>query len=535
MPKMLRLAALLAALVVVFAGCGGSSGKAGSTANGGSASTGESGSTQEIVDPSGLKVGGSATVAAAQGIGQLDPYKILYSFESVAHRLLYSSLTQYTLKGENAVQPDLAESWTSSKDLRTWTFKLRAGMKMSNGQPLDASVVAASLKRAFDPKTVFLWTVFLPKAKSIEAVDATTVRIALAGPAGSFPEAMTKVPIEDVATLKQIDRDPVATGAYKVASFVPDQNLVLVPNEHYYGTRPKLDRLTITKAQDNTAAYASLQAGEIQSLWSIPWTAVRQIDGGDSTNVVVTTGKAPVQNIMLMTDNKHGVFANVKARQALAYATDRAAILKAVYAGRGIVAKNNDPIPAWSKLFKRDLPAYDFDLAKAKQMFAQAGVGPGTKLTFWGPAGQYQEWSAMGEVLQSDLKKIGISLNIETNELSQFAARFAPAGKSWPNLIVPNAYGGLPEPLIPDWYAPGVCECNFDNVAYNKALADAQAAPDKTAFSEAIGRTQEVFNAQSPVTVVLQTAVPVATVSKLKNVWIDPTGDARYDDAGYAK
>lgn len=344
-------------------------------------------------------------------------------------------------------------SWTASKDLRTYTFKLRPGMKLSNGKPLDAQVVVASLKRAFDPKTAFVWAFFLPKADAIEAPDAQTVRISLASPERELPAAMTRIPIEDVATLRQINHDPVVTGPYKVRSFTPDQNLVLVRNPEYYGPRPNLDRLTITKAQDNTAAFTSLRAGDVQALWSIPWTDVRQLSGGNS-NIVVNTGDKPLQNVILMTDNKHGVFSNPTARQALAYAVDRAAILKAIYAGRGVVPQGNDPIPPWSDLAAHDLPSYQFDLNKAKALFERAGIGPNTTLTYLASSDQYTEWTSIGEVLQSDLQKIGIHLKIQTLEINQYAARIAPAGKTWPNVIAPNIYGGLPVSLIPQWWAP---------------------------------------------------------------------------------
>ncbi|MGV1047924.1 MAG: ABC transporter substrate-binding protein [Solirubrobacterales bacterium] len=539
MAKMLRLIsviAAIAALAALIAGCGGGSS---STSGGGGGGTVESEATEttaaeEVVDPGDLKTGGEATVAAAQGIGQLDPYKILYSFESVAHTMMYSALTRYTIDGGEEVQPDLAESWKASNGFRSYTFKIRPGMKMSNGKPLESKVIKASLERAFDPETVFLWVIFLPELKSIEAPDPGTLKMTFAEPARTLPEAMTKIPVEDVATLDQIDRDPVVTGPYKVAHFVPDQELVLEPNDQYYGEAPKLEKVTIAKAQDNTAAFTSLGAGEIQALWSIPWTDVRQVDSGGS-EVEVLTGSEPVQNVILMTDYKHGVFTNVKARQALAYAVDRESVLKAIYAERGIVPETNDPVPAWSPFAKQGLPKYEFNLEKAKKLFEEAGIGPDTQLTFWAPSGQYTEWTSIGEVLQSDLKSIGISMKIETNEISQFAARFAPAGKSWPNLIIPNIYGGLPVSLIPDWWAPGVCECNFDNAQYNAALSEMQAAPTDAGFQTAIGKAQQIFNEEVPSTVVVQTSVPVGHVSDLKDIWIDPTGDTHFANAGYVK
>jgi peptide/nickel transport system substrate-binding protein len=84
-------------------------------------------------------------------------------------------------------------------------------------------------------------------------------------------------------------------------------------------------------------------------------------------------------------------------------------------------------------------------------------------------------------------------------------------------------------------WVPGICECNFDNADFNDALAAAQAAPDDAAYGEALARAQQVFNEQVPVTLVVQTSIPVGHVSALQGIWIDPTGLARFGDAGYAE
>ncbi len=526
MRRLSVLWASIGALALGLSACGG--GGDGSTVEA-PAETSQSDTTASTT----LAQGGEATIASAQGVSQLDPYKILFAFEGVVHPLMWATLTQYTPEGGETVEPNLATEWEASADQKTWTFTLRPDLKTSTGEPLTSDKIAASLERAFDPETAFLWAIFIPKVAAVSAPDESTVEIKLKTPGRYLPAALTKISIMDVDELGKINRSPAVTGPYKVAKFTPDQSLELVPNEHYHGDPPKLDKLIFTKAQDATAAVTSLRAGEVQALWSVPWTDVRELDG--NSDVAITTGDKPAQNGLILTDNTSGVFKDVKARQALAHAVDRQSIVDAVYAGRGDVPTTNNPVFQWSDLVTDGLQEYDFDLDKAKELFAEAGVTEGSELTFWAPAGAYPEWTSVGELLQKDLETIGINLKIETNEISQWVEPFAPAGKKFPDMIVPNIYGGMPLPLNLSSWVPGVCECNFDNADYNKALADAQAATDDDAAKAALATAQKVFNEQVPVALTVQTSIPVGHVSDLQGIWIDPSGLSRFDRAGYVE
>lgn len=517
----MRRIALVLSLAAIAGGCGGGGGTSGGPLDSGAPAAGTAK----------LKQGGTLTVAAAQGVGRLDPYKSLFAFETTTWPLLWSSLTEYKPDKGAEVQPDLAASWKASDGYRRWRFELRPGLRFSDGRALTATDVAKSLRRAFDPKTAWAWAFLLPKPKRITAVGASTVEVRLAAGSRTYPQAMAQVPIEDVSTLGRIDRDPVVTGPYEVAKFTPDQSLELVPNRHFAGDRPKLDRVVITKAQDNTSAVTALRAGDVQVLWSMPWTDVRRLDS--SPDVKVVTAEQPSQNIVAEPDVTSGVFKDVRARQALAHAIDRKSILKAVYGDHGVAPVDNNPIPGWSPAASKGLAPYDFDLAEAKRLFTAAGVTGDTKLTFWTVAGQYPEWTSIGEILQSDLKKIGIKLDIETNELSRWVAKFGPAGKSFPNLIVANAFGGFPPPINLNFWKPGVCECNFKDEDYLRAIADADAAADPALRRRALDRAQAIFHEQVPVVNVVQTSYPVGHVSEVGGVWIDPSNMARFDTAGF--
>jgi peptide/nickel transport system substrate-binding protein len=496
------IALLLIATALGTTGCGGA-------AAGGTAAIVET----SAVDTQPVKQGGTLDVAAAQGVPTLDPYKVIFSFQLTTWPLLWSTLTKYTSTSGNEVVPDLALSWKSADDFKTWRFKLRAGLKFSDGEPLTAKDVASSLERAFDPKTAFVIASFIPKPTAITAPDSSTVEIKLSESFFSLPALMPLVPIEDVENVKEIDTSPIVTGPYTVAKFQPEQILELVPNPDYYGPKPKLDRLVISKAADSTSALTSLLAGDVQALWNVPWTDVRQLEG--NSEVKVSTAGQPSQNVILEMDDQAGVFKNPKARQALAYAINREAVLNAVYGGHGLVPTDNNPIPAWSDVRDKDLASYPFDLEKAKKLFAEAGVGPGTTLTYWTIAGAYPEFTSMGEILQADLKKIGINLVIKSVEINQWATKIEPVPQRFPNLIVPNGHTGLPIPANLIFLKSGTCECSVDNATFDKAL--------------------EILHEEVPVINVVQDSWPVAYRSNVANVWVDPINTVRFDTAGIAK
>ena len=128
--------------------------------------------------------------------------------------------------------------------------------------------------------------------------------------------------------------------------------------------------------------------------------------------------------------------------------------------------------PAGGKLIN-----YSYNLAKAKKLFAEGGVKPGTTLIWWStPA--LPEFQTQGLILQASLAKIGIKLVIQNNEIATWVAKFYPGGKKFPGLIVPNANSGPVEAAYNfNFYLPGRCECNWSppefNTAYSKAMQTA--------------------------------------------------------------
>lgn len=474
---------------------------------------------------------GTLTVASAQGIPQLDPHRIVFFYEHILYPLLWNTLVDYTPDNGAEVQPALAESWDVSDDQKTYTFTLREGVRFHDGTPLTSEQVVGSLRRALDPRTSFIWAWAIPKVASIRATDERTVTIQLEAPSSaSFLYGMTKIPIINPANVDEIGRSPVGTGPYRLTEFVPDERVVLERNPDYWGDALQLASIRIEKAQDTTAAVQSLEAGDLDALWGIPWPDVRRFEGGSDIKIV--TGELPAVNILLDLDNTSEPFNDPKARLALAHATNKEAIIAAAYAGKGEVSPTNVPFVQGTELYDDSVAPIEYDLEKAEQLFREAGVERGTKLTYWAMAGQYDEWMTMGQILEQDLAKIGIELELRPVEANQWAGRVAPAGQRYPNLVVPNIASGLPAPASLVIWSPGICLCNYSDDRFAELLRAGDSAPLGSAErAQAYADVQKLMAEQVPDIIVGQTSFPIGTRSTVESVWIDPNGIPRFERA----
>jgi peptide/nickel transport system substrate-binding protein len=471
---------------------------------------------------------GSLTLAAAQGIGVLDPYKKLFQYSVTLYPLLWNSLTAYSSTRGAVPQPQLARSWKSSSGGTVYTFTLRPGMQFSDGSPINAAAVVSSLRRAFNPKTAFFYASFFPKVRSVTAPNNSTVVITLATASNVLPTLLTLVPVIKTAALSQINTRPVVSGPFQVEQFTPNVSLTLVPNPRYWGKKPRLSEIRVVNAQDSTSAVAALQSGNADVMWGLPWNNVRTF--GNSSTIDIVFGQ-PSQPTLVGVDNTSPPFNNVKARQALSYALDRNVIARTIYAGQVTPAITNQPVAPGTVHFNKNLPKYTYNLARAKQLFAEAGVRSGSTLTYWSVGGAYPDFTSIGVVLQASLKKIGINLRIQTPEVTTWAARFAPAGKKYPGLIVPNFYGAYAQPLSLNWWLPGVCECNYNSTPFRRALNGAYSANTTARQLSLLRLAQRILAQDSPAPIVMVSSLPMAVRSNIGGVWESPGVVLQVQDA----
>jgi peptide/nickel transport system substrate-binding protein len=481
-------------------------------------------------EPGAAKAGGTITYGVAGGgLTQLDPNKVASAALLPLTSLLYDGLTTYG--PDMTVKPALATSWSASDDQKTWTFKLRTGVKFHDGREFTADDAVKNIERVLDPKTGSQAKARLSMVTEVTAEDPATLKIKLDKPNALLPMALIQVKMSDVPTIADVNKNANGTGPYKLKAFVPDDHVDLVRNDAYWGPRGKLDGIKVVNAADPTAAITSLRNKELDVVWNVPPLDATELRADPELSLL-----KPVTfsgSVMWEVDTTSAPFKDVRARQALAYALNRAQLLTAGYDGNGVAADANGILNPKQPGYAATQQRYDQDLNKAKQLFTEAGVKPGTKLVFWTTAGRNPQWVTMAEILQQDLAKIGLQLDIQKNEVSTWLQKFFPAGKKYPGTIVANYLSSPVEPSQQlNFFKTGICECNWSDKDYDELLAKAVGTADEAERTELYGRLQQILNEQVPVIVPLKTTQLTVVQKRLTGAWVQSDGTVHLEGAG---
>lgn len=395
-----KLLALFLALVMVGAvlpGCGDGSKDPGGQGN--------NGKTGEPVK------GGEITVGIAQDLDDsLDPHQTVAAGTREVLFNIFEGLVKPNSDGE--MIPAVAEKYELSEDGTTYTFTLREGVKFHNGQTVTAEDVVYSINRCAavpEGQEKPLVAAF-SAVKSVEALDEKTVAVTIAQRDLEFISYMTAAIIP--ADYENQDTAPVGTGPFKFVSRTPQQDFVMERFEDYWGAPAWLDKVTYKICENADALVMNLNGGSIDLCAHLTSAQASQLN----QNFQVLEGTMNlVQAIYL--NNQAKPFDNQLVRQALCYAIDRQGIMDMVADGHG-TAVGSSIYPAFTKYFLPELvDKYPHDVAKAKELLAQAGYPDGFDMTISVP-NNYQPHMDTAEVVAEQLREAGINVTIQPVEWS---------------------------------------------------------------------------------------------------------------------
>lgn len=395
-----KLLALFLALVMVGAvlpGCGDGSKDPGGQGN--------NGKTGEPVK------GGEITVGIAQDLDDsLDPHQTVAAGTREVLFNIFEGLVKPNSDGE--MIPAVAEKYTLSEDGTTYTFTLREGVKFHNGQTVTAEDVVYSINRCAavpEGQEKPLVAAF-SAVKSVEALDEKTVAVTIAQRDLEFISYMTAAIIP--ADYENQDTAPVGTGPFKFVSRTPQQDFVMERFEDYWGAPAWLDKVTYKICENADALVMNLNGGSIDLCAHLTSAQASQLN----QNFQVLEGTMNlVQAIYL--NNQAKPFDNQLVRQALCYAIDRQGIMDMVADGHG-TAVGSSIYPAFTKYFLPELvDKYPHDVAKAKELLAQAGYPDGFDMTISVP-NNYRPHMDTAEVVAEQLREAGINVTIQPVEWS---------------------------------------------------------------------------------------------------------------------
>ena len=387
--------------------------------------------------PPGPSYGGTLTIAIGSDAWRLDPAIATDTGSIQVYHVLADCLTKITPVGE--VLPCLATSWSVSDDGKTWTFNIRKGVKFHDGTPLNASAVAFTFDRMKAlPASFALFKVIT----GTKVVDEYTVQFMTAQPFSAMLRTLGHkcgTIVSPTAVKKMGDEafnmHPVTAGPYKFVEWVRGDHITFERFDDYWGGKPYLDKIIFKVMPEASARMMALEAGSVHIANAIPPTDVERLN---KTKGITVRVDYDWRNMWVGMCNREPPFDNVKVRQALNYAIDKAAIAKIFM---GYVRVSDSPIASkeWGYY---STGKYEYDPAKAEKLLDEAGYkrGPdGTrfKTKLYVPGGRYPNDKLIAETVQSNLKNIGVVVEIE---LWEWAAFWGAINEPWEKTKIKGMY-----------------------------------------------------------------------------------------------
>jgi peptide/nickel transport system substrate-binding protein len=365
------------------------------------------------------RVGGTARVALSTNFDDPDPHK----YRSITNFNLFTLCTEgLTDVGKHfEVQPCLAESWQVSPNGLDYLFTLRKGVKFHNGQPLTSGDVKTSLERIMNPKTASAQRSDFALVQTITAVDPQRLRITLKQPFAPFltKVATARVPILAASSLSaegSVSR-VVGTGPWELVEWKTNEFVRLKRFKEYREQGlPYIDEVIVKPIADGNTRLAGLRAGDLDFIQEVPYKDIDSLRS--ARNIVAHTGPGSFPSYIVFNCRKPP-FDDVRVRQAVAHAVDKKALINGHLWGHAQVA--GQPFPNGSP-WRLDVKEREVDLDKARRLMAEAGHAGGFEIPILISTG-WAEFVEGAQVLQSQLKKIGINLKLDVTDLATWVAR----------------------------------------------------------------------------------------------------------------
>lgn len=340
----------------------------------------------------------------------LDPHKALAAGTKEILFNVYEGLLKPDSQGNNI--PAVAESYTVSEDLMTYTFKLRDGIKFHNGKNVTADDVKYSIDKfaGISDGSEPLVSAFSVIEK-VNIIDDKTVDVVLNTPDTDLPTYLAMV---SAAIIPKDNENPdtvaIGTGPYKYVSRSPQENVICEAFDDYWGEKANIKNVTFKVEANADSIVMDLLGGSIDFYARLTIDQVKQLN--DEFSVYEGTMNL-VQALYL--NNNVKPFDDVRVRQALSCATDVDEILDITAEGKGTKI-GSSMFPAFGKYYDESLSElYPTDIEKAKELLKEAGYENGFNMTITVPS-NYQPHIDVAQVLAEQYKKIGVNAEIQLVE-----------------------------------------------------------------------------------------------------------------------
>ncbi|MGY4476775.1 ABC transporter substrate-binding protein [Bradyrhizobium sp. USDA 3364] len=447
------------------------------------------------LEPPGL----DPTNAAAAAIAEVTLYNV------------YETLTK--INEDGSVSPLLAESWQASADLKTYTFKLRKGVKFHNGESFDSAAVKFSYDRAAAPTSTNKDRSLYQAFASVTAPDPETVVVALkyAEPNLPFLLGQASGSIVEAKSAPTDVTQPVGTGPYTLGSWAKGSSITLVKWPEYRNAAAiKLSKVTIRFIGDPAAQVAALLSGDVDAFPRVAAArSLAQFKADPRFNVLIGGSKA--KTIVGINERKRPLD-DIRVRRAILAAIDRKAMIDGAVDGFGTPIGSFYTPGSLGYFDTTGINPYDPELAK--KLLAEAGVKTPLELSLKLPPPSYARQG--GEILAAQLAKVGIIAKIENVEWAQWLSQVFTGPHNYDLTIVAHVEPfDLVKLTEPDYYL------GYKSEAFNALYRQIMATPDEAGRAKLLGDAQRMLATDAVAGFLFQPQLITIASKKLKGVWKD--------------
>ncbi|MBF0545922.1 MAG: ABC transporter substrate-binding protein [Candidatus Riflebacteria bacterium] len=363
----------------------------------------------------------------------LDPAKGVDVNEGIVQAKIFNGLLTYD---ENMkMVPDLAESWEVAEDGRTFNFHLRKDVRFHNGQPFSSKDVVFSFQRILAANTCSPRTWVFEKivgssevmkgiaseVVGIKVLDDYNIQICLSEPFAPFLSLLTMpaafiLPSGSASEIADgaFFEKPSGTGPFMIISRERDSHIKLAAYDGYHGSKPYISGIEYRVIPESMKAEMEFESGNIDILQLNPTNYERFESRLENSGRVKDV---PAMNVFYVgLNNQKPPFDDPKVRRALNYLINRESIINAVFKGRGKAAHGS--IPPGILGYSDKLEGYGFNLKKGCELLKEAGFSPEHPLKFDLYQKSSQSAFEITRLVQGELKKAGVSVNLRSMEWS---------------------------------------------------------------------------------------------------------------------
>ncbi|WP_313137576.1 ABC transporter substrate-binding protein [Paracoccus jeotgali] len=442
-----------------------------------------------------------------------------------------------TRDSQMKVVPEIAESIVQVSPTE-YDFKIRSGVKFHDGTEMTAEDVKFTLDRVVqeggmgDGQTSPRQGLMGPVDK-VDVVDGNTVRITLTEPWPILPAMLPNQQIVSKAFVEKVGTEGMATqvngtGPFKLAEWRKGDAIIMERFDDYYGGSPEIppvgpacvDRAIFKVIPETASRVAALLAGDVEIITDVPPFSVAQIKANDGTDVMTVNG---TRSFFVAMNTQGEIFDDPKVRQAAAHALDKDLIIDKILGGN---AQRIEGILSPDAFGASELPAYEHDVEKAKEMLAEAGYPDGIDVTL-DVEGAFKDDA---EAVASLLAKAGIRAKVAVGESAQLSEKWRTAGKPKSGDLYFSSWGnGSLDPF--DIFTPTHRtddrgnSAGYSNPEVDRLLDEAAVEMDSDKRAALYREAELIINADAPY-LYLWVPQEIYGVSKRLSGWT-PSADSR--------